>query len=251
AAEVIIGTLVLVSLLAWLLSIQPLLSLVMLLTIWVPVCLCAAALRRTQKPVMMSLTAAGLAVAYIFFMYVRFGDVESFWRSLLQEMLNSELAAGNTEQIQQAIEIAPPLMNAVVASSLVISLTAAVLIARWWQSSLFNPGGFSKEFHVFCLPKQLALPTIVGMGLLFLGEQAFAPLLRELLVVMVILYLFQGIASIHRTVKKRSLSSIWLIVMYFLLASWVLTPVMVIFIAWIGMTDSLLSSRTQSNGDGE
>jgi uncharacterized membrane protein len=241
------GSLVLTQLLTLLLNIQAVFSLVILFTVWLPVLLCALTLRQTQSQEAMALAAAGIAAAFIVFMYATIGDVETWWRELLMEMLENGFPAASSEQFQQAIEIAPPLMNAVVASSIVLSLMITVLIARWWQSALFNPGGFSKEFQTFRLPKHLALPTIIGMGLMFLGNQTFGPVLRDILVVIVILYLFQGIASIHRTVNHRGLSRHWLLAMYSLLAF--LPQIMIVFIAWIGMTDSMLNKRDRSVDD--
>jgi hypothetical protein len=249
SAQVIMGSLILSLGLTLVLNIEPLWSLVFLLTVWVPVWLCAMALRQTESPVAMALTAAGIAVAFILFMYAAMGDVEAWWRALLTDMLKLGIPAATSEQYQQAIEIAPALMNAVVASSIVLSLMTTVLIARWWQAALFNPGGFSKEFQAFCLPKQLALPTIVGVGLTFLENSTFGPILRDILVVIVILYLFQGIASVHRTVKQRALSRKWLVGMYCLLAF--LPQIMIILVAWIGMTDSLIGGRKMSGGDKE
>jgi hypothetical protein len=164
-------------------------------------------------------------------------------------MLELGLPETSGEQFKLALEIAPPLMNAVVASSIVLSLMITVLIARWWQADLFNPGGFGKEFQNFCLPKQLAIPTIIGVGLIFLENQAFVPLIRDLLVVIIVLYLFQGIASVHRTVRQKSLSRNWLVGMYCLLAF--LPQVMIILIAWIGMTDSMINRPGLSGGDQE
>lgn len=249
AIQVAMGSLLLMLVLTFMLKIQPVLALVMLLTIWLPVWLCALALRQTESPVAMALTTAGIATAFIIVMYAWIGDVESWWRSLLTDMLAAGFPAASGEQYRQAIELAPRLMNAVVASSIVISLMLTVLIARWWQAALFNPGGFGKEFQAFCLPKQLAVPTIVGTGLVFLGKQTFGPILRDLLIVIVVLYLFQGVASVHRTVTRKALSRNWLIGMYCLLA--IMPQIMVILIAWIGMTDSLFGVRKEAQDDNE
>jgi hypothetical protein len=124
-------------------------------------------------------------------------------------------------------------------------MMATMLVARWWQSGLFNPGGFRKEFHAFGLPKQLAFPTVVAIGLLFIVDSGFSAPMRDLLVVIVILYMFQGIASIHRIVLNRAMSRTWLVTMYCLLV--LLPQLMVIFIAWIGMTDSMLNVRISSD----
>ncbi len=249
AIQVLAGSLLLILGLTLLMHIQPVFSLVILSTIWLPVLICALILRKTENQVAMALAAAGIAAAFILFMYIKIGDVEGWWRSLVTDLVGKGIPAASGEQFRQAIEIAPSLMNALVASSIVLSLILTMLIARWWQSALFNPGGFKKEFQAFCLPKQLALPSIAGMALMFLQNRTFTPILRDLLVVIVILYLFQGIASVHRTVNRKSLSANWLIGMYCLLAF--LPQIMIIFIAWIGMTDSLMKGRGISGGNGD
>lgn len=42
-------------------------------------------------------------------------------------------------------------------------ITIALLLARWWQAKLYNPGGFREEFH------SLRLPVPVTLGLLAAG----------------------------------------------------------------------------------
>ncbi|MBT7953095.1 MAG: DUF2232 domain-containing protein, partial [Gammaproteobacteria bacterium] len=228
AAQVVVGSMLLTLILTLLLNIQPVFSLVILFTVWLPVLVCAAALRQTESHVFMAMAAACIAAVFVIVMYATIGDVEAWWRSLLTEMLDSSFPTASKEQFKQAIEIAPPLMNAVLASSIVLSLIVTVLIARWWQAALFNPGGFGKEFQTFCLPKQLALPSIIAMGLMFLENLAFGSVLRDLLVIVVILYLFQGIASVHRTVNQKAMSRNWLVGMYCLLVF--LPQIMIVFI---------------------
>jgi len=247
ATQVIVICLGVMFLFTLVMKIQPLLALVVLGTIWLPVCLCSLVLRMTERPAWMALTAGAIAAAFVLFMYVRTGDVEAWWRSLLSEALESGLPAGTAAQYQQAIELAPLFMNAVVTASIVMTLVLTVLISRWWQSALFNPGGFAREFHAFRLPRQLALPAILCLGLLFLDVQPYTAMLRDMLVICLVLYLFQGIASVHRTVKIRGMSVNWLFAMYLLLAF--LPQLMVIFIAWMGLTDSLLRVRGQPPQD--
>ncbi len=241
SAQLLLGSFLLMWLLSALLKIQLVFVVIIVGIVWLPVYFCSLVLRATERPALMSLFAGGIAVSFVMYMYLAIGDVEQWWRSVLNEALANGLPAGASAQYQQAIELAPALMNAVVASSIAMSLIITVLIARWWQSSLFNPGGFGTEFRAFSLPRQLVLPLFAGMGLLFIKDLSFAPLLKDLMVIAVVLYLFQGLAAVHRTVKQRQLSRNWLIAMYFLLAF--LPQLMLIFVAWIGMTDSLLGRR--------
>ena len=239
--QVMAGSLLFMWLLSAILKVQLLTVLMVLASVWLPVYACSLVLRITERPALMALAAAAIATCFVLYMYLVIGDVEQWWRDLLGEVLAAGLPADASAQYQQAIELAPTLMNAVVASSIVTSLVFAVLLARAWQSSLFNPGGFGKEFRAFALPRRLVIPLVLAMALIFVDDLAFADLLRDLLVVGLVLYLFQGLASVHRSVHERGLSASWLIAMYFLLLF--LPQIMVIFIAWIGMTDSLLARR--------
>lgn len=240
--QVIVGSLLLVYLFSLALKIQPLLIVSVMASIWLPVYLCALVLRLSERPAVMALAAAALAMIFIVFMYISIADVEDWWRDLLESVLASGLPADMTAQYQQAMEVAPKLMNAVIASSLVLSLVVTVLLGRWWQSRLFNPGGFRREFHNFRLPRSLVLPSLACMGLSLVQGQVFTPVVRDTLVVLVVLYLFHGIASVHRTVAVRGLSVNWLIALYCLLG--VLPQLMVLMVAWMGLTDSLLDRDT-------
>ncbi|EEF23190.1 conserved hypothetical protein, partial [Ricinus communis] len=54
----------------------------------------------------------------------------------------------------------------------VASTTAALLLARWWQAMLYNPGGFRGEFHQLRLPLPLAATLVaIGLGLSGLGSE--------------------------------------------------------------------------------
>ena len=249
ALQIMLGSLCLCLILTVLTGLAPLVTLILMLGVWLPVYLCATLLRTTESQVAMALTAALLAFTYIIFTYLYIGDVENWWRTLLGEMPVKEYSGLTTEQYNRVIDIAPPLMNSAVASSIVFSLIMTLLAARYWQASLFNPGGFGVEFRAFRLPRQLALPSMLGIGLLLLENNAFVGVIRDTLAVVVVLYLFQGVVAVHRTVKMRSMSQQWLLLMYCLL--FILPQLMVIFLAWMGMTDSLIKVRERSPEDDE
>ena len=249
SAQVMAGSLFFMWLLSAMLKVQLLTVLIVLASVWLPVYACSLVLRVTERPAIMAMAAAVIASCFVLYMYLVVGDVEQWWRDLLGEVLTAGLPADAPAQYQQAIELAPTLMNAVVASSIVTSLVLSVLLARAWQSSLFNPGGFGREFRAFSLPRRLVVPLVLAMALVFVDDLAFAALLRDLLMVVLVLYLVQGLASVHRTVHERGLSGNWLIGMYFLLLF--LPQIMVIFVAWIGMTDSLLSRRQAPPGEAD
>lgn len=94
-----------------------------------------------------------------------------------------------------------------------LSVVAGLLIARWWQAMLYNPGGFGLEFRALRLPTALALVCLAAM-LFCLSrgvEYAFWSSLLGLPL------LLAGIALLHFIVKTYQLKLVWLVIFYFAL----------------------------------
>ncbi|MYM63505.1 hypothetical protein [Pseudomaricurvus sp. HS19] len=102
------------------------------------------------------------------------------------------------------------LIGYVVAVSALLSL----LLARWWQAMLYNPGGFQAEFHRLRLHPVAALVCALavvycwnrGLDYQYWGSLFGLPLLVA------------GAALAHGVVKLRRMSGQWLIVFYLALA---------------------------------
>jgi hypothetical protein len=238
--QVILAALPLTSLLAWLAGLTPMLGPAFALVIWAPVWLCAVVLRWTESQGRLVLSAGGLAAAFAVMTHVLVGDVEGWWRSQFHAWLEQNLEAGTVAEYQQLFENAMPLMNAMMAAGLLLSLVVTVILARWWQSVLFNPGGFGPEFRCLSLPRGLtaAVALAVVMSLAYTGPYHW--FFRDMLVILVFMYLFQGVAAVHRVVERRELSGAWLAGMYVLM---LLLPQAALLVACLGMADAWLGRR--------
>jgi hypothetical protein len=138
------------------------------------------------------------------------------------------------------------MMNAMVGGLLVATAVSTLLLARAWQAALFHPGGFRAEFFRLQLPRWFLLPgVLLIVALMSLHGSPLQPALRDLVMVLLFMYVFQGLATVHRTVAGKRLSRVWLVVMYGML---LLIPDVILFIACIGMADSLLGSVLQGGG---
>jgi len=115
-----------------------------------------------------------------------------------------------------------------------------MLLARSWQSALYNPGGFRQEFFRLRLPRWLGVVTLVVTALALVKTGLDQGMFRDLVVVLVFLYLFQGVACAHRWIADRGMSSGWLVGMYVLL---LIMPQLVLFMACVGMADSWLGGQ--------
>jgi hypothetical protein len=205
------------------------------LGVWLPVLLCALVLRRTESQGALVLVAGGVGMGLVAAMRLSVPDIEQWWRGWLLSWLDGKVAPEAAVQYGKFVDQIAPLFNGAMGAGLATSLITALLVSRWWQSLLFKPGGFQAEFRRMALPRLLGMLVGVGVGLLFLLEGSAQVWLRDLLFVAMFMYLFQGIAAVHRTVAVRGLSLAWLVAMYGLL---LLVPRMILFIACLGLADS-------------
>ena len=246
--QVAVGSLLLIVLPAMALNLQPGIPLAFMISVWLPVILCAGLLRSTQSQGLMVLCAGTIGVFFTAFIYVMLEDIHKWWREwfeLWKEYARSEQAL---QQLEQAYQFISPLLSAIFASGLVASLIITMLLARWWQSALFNPGGFRKEFYALRLPRILVFPTLAGLLALLLAPAATSVAIRDFVILMLVLYLFQGLSAIHGFLYARARSRIWLIGMYGMF--FILPHVILLFMSCVGIVNACLggtSVRTSDN----
>lgn len=94
------------------------------------------------------------------------------------------------------------------------AMILALILARWWQSLLYNPGGFQREFHRLRLSPVLSMGLVGAIVLFFaLDDSAFSRWIPLLTVPLVI----SAVSFVHWIVAERSLSGSWLVMFYLLL----------------------------------
>ena len=123
----------------------------------------------------------------------------------------------------------------------VIALTAiaSLLLARWWQSLLYNKGGFSIEFHGLRFNRISALVMFVGVtGCYLLGQEyiAWGNLIGLPL-------LLGGIALVHHAVAFAQIGSFWLVIFYIGLVI-LLGPLSAVLVG-LGFLDSIVDFRSR------
>ena len=113
-----------------------------------------------------------------------------------------------------------------------------LMLARWMQATLFNPGGFQKEFHQLHIGQKTALGLA---GLIFLGSyQLVIP--QSWVFYFILPLLFSGIALVHAVVVKKNLSSLWLVIFYILL---IVLPTVLQLLVLLALVDSWYDFRSR------
>lgn len=242
--QVIAGSLALTLAVALIAGVNPYLMFLLALGIWLPTWFCAVVLRMTEDLGRLLLAAGLCGLVYIAFSHFLLDDVVQWWKSVLELWVEQVIPPESAGKYAERLVAMAPWMNAATNAGLVVSLVITLFCARWWQASMFQPGGFRQEFQVLHLPKVLTLALLACVGFLAAGlaDAGSAPM--EILVLIVFLYVFQGVASVHRLVAAGRLTRPWLIAMYVLLA---VLPQAVLFLACMGMVDSWMY-RTATPG---
>ncbi len=221
-------------------------SVALAFTFWIPVGLCAWLLRVTQSQGLTLLCAGSLAATVAGGWHAYTGDVVGWWRNWTMQII--EQARNSGLEVRQL----PPeemflWMNGVAASFYGLVLILSILLARWWQSQLYNPGGFGAEFRALRLPRWLVFPVV---GLLLAGLTGIASVggtfLADLLLIGVVLYMIQGLAALHAISHLRSGKRWWLFAIYFGFLA--LTVPTVTCLALLGVVDTFLNVRPKRTG---
>ena len=244
--HVIFGSLfVIIVIFAVVAQISPQIALAFAIEIWTPLWLCALVLRFTESQGKLVAAAGGFAALYILITHALTDNVTEWWRNNLDKGIAPVLPVEMAGQYQTVLEEVVPYLNGMMAGSILVSMVLTIIVARWWQSILYNPGGFKKEFLVLQLPRALLIAVLASAGLVGLGEVKPGSWIVDLLILIMFMYLFQGIATIHRAVVARGMPRIWLIILYVM----IFIPQVSLFLACLGMVDSWLSKKSYAGVD--
>lgn len=115
----------------------------------------------------------------------------------------------------------------------VLVFTGCLMLGRYWQALLYNPGGFGQEFHNLRIDRRV---MAVLLALLLTGLAGVEPLNGWMMVFCVIPAL-SGLAMAHCVVARRNLGTGWLVLTYMLLL--LVTPAIVV----LGFVDSWFDLR--------
>ncbi|RNL58982.1 hypothetical protein D0911_16470 [Zhongshania marina] len=192
----------------------------------------ALVLRNTQQwaNALITAVAAGLFSALLLTQFANayLASVLGLVQPMLQKMQAS--APGVFPEITTG-DIA-----ALIGVSAVLWSTLAVMLARWWQALLYNPGGFRLEMWQLRLSPAVTIGLVAMMLLLSKigGDYRFWAVMCVMPIVIA------GLALVHGVVGRLGLGRAWLIVFY--VALLMLRPLWVALIL-IAIVDSWIDIR--------
>ncbi len=158
----------------------------------------------------------------------------------LPQMLDGLYQQLSVEERARLGSLIAPVLNGLIAALLQAVSVLALMLGRYWQAVLYNPGGFGREFQAVRLP---LVPTLVLVVLMLVGPN-FGPELAMLTPLCSVPLMFAGLALMHGLVAQGRLGKFWLVGMYvtLLLFMQLTYPLLVV----LAIVDSLIDfSRSQ------
>lgn len=211
----------------------------------------ALVLRTSESWSRVLLLSVGLGVIYSLVLGSQFGELIAATVSELQALL-PKMLEGVYEQLTVAEQaklesLLAPVMVGLMAAVLQIVSLLALLLGRYWQAQLYNPGGFGSEFRSLKLPA----PIAIGLLLVMLIAPNFGVELAMLMPLCSVPLAFAALALLHGLVTRGKLARFWLVGLYvsLLLFMQLVYPLLVM----LAVVDSLIDFRrrlTPDNGAG-
>jgi hypothetical protein len=223
---------------------------VTVLLLWLPCWVVSAVLRQTVNLASATLTAAALGIVALMLVYGMAGDPAPWWLERLQSFEAELDATGLFPQGIESRELLADLsrlLTGVVLASLVLSTLCSVLLGRWWQALLVNPGGLRSEFIALRLGQGAGLLTLVLMLAAQFTQGVASDMAAQSAMVLLVPYLLVGLAVVHGVVLQTGRGSGWLIAVYIMLA---ILPQAALILAGIGLMDTWIDFRRRLGGAG-
>jgi hypothetical protein len=161
---------------------------------------------------------------------------------LMPQFMGSGWEQLSADEQAQVLGLVVPVLTGLMASLLQIVTVLCLVLGRYWQASLYNPGGFGEEFRALRLPLWMAALLVAGM---LLGPSLGLPMLAPLCSVPLV---FAGVALVHGLVAAKRLARFWLVGLYVTLVLFMqlVYPLLMV----LAIVDSLFDFRGRATRKG-
>jgi len=211
-----------------------------LLMAWLPAWIASLVLRTVSLAASLQVMA-GLSIAAILGLYAFFPEMGEIWREtldlLVQQVLEQSQGQLSLQDLQEVEEMAIRMIPGFLVASVLFGTMISLFLARWWQSVMLNPGGFAREFQSLNLGKTAA---VVATAVVITVALAGSELWYAMLLIVLALYMTQGMSILHAVFKGRQLNRAWLYLIYLVMF---FSPQMAAMLILIGITDAWIDFR--------
>jgi hypothetical protein len=208
-----------------------------LLLFWVLAALSAVVLRCSSNLALAMLVPLLAGLAVIAFIYTAFPEPVELWKEVLVQSGQAWGLEPGRPGFAEIVADRARWMTGMVAAAAMIVMSACLFLGRWWQASLYHPGGFGPEFRGLRFGRGITL-LVATLYALYLWSGS-EPVL-SVLCVLTALYGFQGLALMHAFARARALNVLAITLFYVILF---LSVYAKLFLSVLGMVDAWVDGR--------
>lgn len=198
----------------------------------------ALLLRQTHSWSLVVTVLAVIGAVGVAFFHVWIADPVSFWSAKLSIyfLQMAEMLPLPAATIKANVALIAGFATGLLAFVVVAGIFLQLLLARWWQASLFNPGGLSNEARLIRVN-----PWVSGVYVLTIIGACFKQaLLVDMMPVLMIPFVIAGFSLLHWWVAQKSQWT-WVLILVYL--GFVLFPYVSMSVALYGLADSWVDFR--------
>lgn len=212
------------------------------LLLWLPVWVIAIVLRERRQLSLAVEIAVFIGMLGVAGFYLYIPEPAALWSGLFEQMLQQTTAP--VKDIKGWIGEFSHYMTGMFAAGAVFSLLFGLFLGRWWQSILFNPGGFKQEFLLLNTSPKLAISSMIILAIAFFSTGMLSEIAWNMTILLFVLYTVIGTSVLHVVFAQTKLSRYAVPLFYVTLfvVPQVLPPVAV-----VGLIDAWLNIRKRKS----
>lgn len=173
------------------------------------------------------------AIGALLFDWIAGGLLEAFAQTYLDYIAQVDA------EVVLTLEQAKSVLLGFFALGEAFAMVVLLILARWCQSALYNPGGFGKEFRALRLSPMVSGGVLLAMLVCLMFREQFGTWLPLLTVPLV----FAAIGLMHWLMKTNELSKRWAVAFYATLV--LLFQLVYPFLASLALMDSWFNIRNR------
>jgi hypothetical protein len=171
--------------------------------------------------------------------HVVYGDVTQIWQSYLSEVVQRSPMFENVEISSVSMHKIASIATGVELLFAMMAIMLKLVVARWWQASVFNPGGLRKEILQIRL-NTLVLLLFVLLMVLALVYKTLAPI--DMFLPLLGAYLLAGLSILHFWLGSYKHALLALVGFYIAVA---MVPAVLLVVVLLAVVDSVVNLRVK------
>jgi len=142
----------------------------------------------------------------------------------------------DAQKLQAFEPLILPMLLGGIGAMLQLSAIGGLLLGRYWQAKLYNPGGFKEEFHTLRLPLWY---VAIALGVFFMSASNLSWM--SLMPVILAPLFIMGVSLVHGVIAMGQLNKQWLVAFY--ISFFFFLPYMYALLILVALLDVIFDFR--------